>query len=220
MHMHAQSARISSFSLAALLCGIAFLAAPSWSLAADAAKNPAGKPQQERIIKWVDEKGVTHYGDRLPAQLSGRDNSVINQNGVVIKRNQALMPDSSEQINSEQQRRDHTLRAAFTTEEEIDLARDRHLQQDEAALGLLRQQMSNARNRLQGYQQEAKSFAQRNKPVPEDLQQDMQRQQSEISTIEKQIAERNAAMAATRQRFDADKRRFGELKAKEAELTR
>src|SRR5437899_2976985 len=93
-----------------------------------------------KIIKWVDEKGVTHYGDSMPAQDSSRDSSVINSQGLVVKRNQPLKSQAknpaAENLDKEameQQRRDRTLRAAYTTENEIDLARDRNLQMDEAA---------------------------------------------------------------------------------------
>jgi Domain of unknown function (DUF4124) len=36
----------------------------------------------EGIVKWKDSNGVTHYGDKLPAQEAGRTNTVLNKQGM------------------------------------------------------------------------------------------------------------------------------------------
>ena len=41
----------------------------------------------KKIVKWVDSKGVTHYGDKLPAQEAGRKNAEMNAQGMVLKQN-------------------------------------------------------------------------------------------------------------------------------------
>jgi hypothetical protein len=173
-----------------------------------------------KIIKWVDEKGVTHYGDSMPAKDAGRDNSVINSRGIEVKRNQPLKAQAktpaAEALDKEameQQRRDRTLRASYTTENEIDLARDRNLQMDEAALQGLQQHLLTAQGHLEANKKIADGFNKRKKPVPPDLVQDIKANQAEIASVEEQITQRRAAMDATRQRFDNDKRRFMELKS-------
>jgi hypothetical protein len=176
-----------------------------------------------KIIKWVDEKGVTHYGDSMPAKDAGRDSSVINSRGMEVKRNQPLKSQAknaaAENLDKEameQQRRDRTLRAAYTTENEIDLARDRNLQMDEAALQGLQQHLITANGHLEANKKIAEGFNQRKKPVPPDLAQDIKGNQAEIVNVEAQITQRRAAMDATRQRFDNDKRRFIELKSSDS----
>lgn len=173
-----------------------------------------------KIIKWVDEKGATHYGDSMPAQYAGRGNSVINAQGMVVQRNQPFKPlantpaaENPDKEAMEQQRRDRTLRAAYTTENEIDLARDRNLQMDEATLEGLQQHLGAAQSHLAANKKLAEGFNTRKKPVPPDLTQDLKNNQAEIASIEHQIAQRRASMNATRQRFDNDKRRFVELKS-------
>lgn len=173
-----------------------------------------------KIIKWVDEKGVTHYGDSMPAKDAGRDSSLINSRGIEVKRNQPLKSQANnpaaENLDKEameQQRRDRTLRAAYTTENEIDLARDRNLQMDEAAVQGLQQRLLTAQGHLEANKKIADGFNKRKKPVPPDLAQDIKTNQTEIANVEAQITQRRAAMDATRQRFDNDKRRFIELKS-------
>lgn len=176
------------------------------------------KPSTGSIIKWVDDKGVTHYGDSLPAQYSGRDNSVINSQGILIKRNQSVKADEKlqDEVSVEQQRRDRALLATFTTEQEIDLARDRNMQMDNTALQSLQQRVQNAKGHLAANQKIADGFVQRKQVVPADLTNDLKDNQAEIAKLEEQISQRRKSMQATQKRFDDDKRRFGELKAKSA----
>ncbi|HEX5539815.1 MAG TPA: DUF4124 domain-containing protein [Methylophilaceae bacterium] len=177
-----------------------------------------GKPATGTIIKWVDEKGVTHYGDSLPAQYSGHDNSVINSQGVLLRRNQPTHTSEkpADQATLDQQRRDRALLATFTTADEIDLARDRNLQMDKTALQSLQQRLQSARDRLAASQKVADGFMQRKQAVPADLAGDMQDNQAEIAKLEDQISQRRKNMETTQKRFDDDKRRFNELKAAES----
>lgn len=198
------------------LCLTLLLAANSLS-AAETSPAPAGNT---RIIKWVDEKGVTHYGDRLPPQLAGRDNSEINSQGVVVKRNKPA--EAKTGINPElslQQRQDRALLAAYTTSDEIDLARDRSLQMDQAAIEALNQQKLGVQNRLQANNKTADTFRKRNKPLPADLVQEQKTNQEELAKINQQIAERNASMESTKLHFEQQKRRFTELKSGTAPAT-
>lgn len=181
--------------------------------AADKPRSPTGS-----IVKWVDEKGVTHYGDNMPAQYSGRDNSVINSQGILIKRNQAASVSEKlqDEASIDEQRRDRALLATFTTEQEIDLARDRNTQMDKTAIQGLQQQLHNAKNHLAANQKIADGFVKRKQAAPADLVNDLKDNQAEIVKIEEQISQRHKSMQTTQKRFDDDKRRFGELKAKAA----
>ena len=177
-------------------------------------------PANNKIIKWVDEKGVTHYGDSMPAQYSGRDSTVINSQGIVIlkrdktAKSQAGNSDKEvlDKANMEQQRHDRALLAAYTTEQEIDLARDRNLQLDEVIVQGLQQRKASAQTRLETSKKVADGFNNRKKPVPADITRELQEIQAEIAKIEDQIVQRHTNMDATRKRFDNDKRRFVELK--------
>ena len=167
-----------------------------------------------RIIKWVDEKGVTHYSDSLPVQDANRNNSVLNNQGLVVKRNQptAVVKPEEDQALIDQQRRDRALRAAYSNEQDIDSARDRNLQTDETAIKELEQRMSIAQARMDANKMKADDFIKRKKPVPLDLNQELQNNSAEIAQIKQQIAQRQQSMEATRQRYENDKRRYIELK--------
>ena len=195
-----------------ILCIFAGLVLTSGQLWAEQNK-PTDTTQKGSIIKWVDEKGVTHYGDRMPVQDANRNNTVLNKQGVVVKQNQlsAVVKPEQDQALIDQQKHDRALRAAFSNEQEIDAARDRNLQTDETAIKELEQRMSTAQARMDANKKLADDFIKRKKPVPPDLNQELQSNGREITQIKQQIAQRQQSMEATRQRYDNDKRRFVEL---------
>ena len=209
--MHA--CRFAAKLAAGLIFAIPFAISHS-AIAADQQKQGSGK-----IIKWVDDKGITHYGDSLPAQESGRNNSVINSQGVVVRKNipVASQPDvniSAEQL--EQARHDKALLASYTTAQEIDLARDRNLQMDEIALDGLRQRKLGVTAQLNDVNKSANAIKARKKPVPQDMAQDIKDKTAELGRIDNQIKQRVDNMEATRKRFDQEKQRFIELKSGKA----
>jgi hypothetical protein len=167
-----------------------------------------------KIHKWVDDKGVTHYGDKIPANDAHRDNSVLNKQGVVLKRNQVNNINHSDidQDLLEQKKRDRALLASYTNEQEIDLARDRTLQMDEVVIQSLQQRRVSALKRQENNQKNIASFTKEKKPVPEDLTQSAEDIRAELAGIDEQISRRKSSMDETRKRFDADKQRFMEIK--------
>src|SRR5690242_6676333 len=40
----------------------------------------------KQTYKWVDEKGVVHYGDSVPSEYSQREQAVLNAQGVVVQK--------------------------------------------------------------------------------------------------------------------------------------
>ena len=172
-----------------------------------------------KIHKWVDDKGVTHYGDKIPAKDVHRDNDVLNNQGVTIRRNQTQRQQESDQAQLEQQRRDRALRASYTTEDEIDLARDRHLQMDEAAIQSLQQRRTGVVKRLETGQKSAESYKQRQKPVPDDLTNEIGETQAELERIDQQISARKRNMENTRSRFNDDKQRFIEIRSEQSQTS-
>lgn len=166
--------------------------------------------EAKRIVKWKDDKGITHYGDSIPAQYSNRENSLINQQGITVKRNKPInfQDESLYLAKIEQDKKDKALLSAFTHEHEIDLARDRNLQLDQVTIEGLELQKTNSQKRLTDNQKYANGYVKNKKPVPTDLAIDIKTNQAALLKIDQQIVERKTAMDATRKRFDDDKKRY------------
>ena len=63
-----------------VLCAVTLLASPGF----------AATPANGRVVyKWVDEQGITHYGDHIPPEYAAQEQHVINSQGVEISRLEA-----------------------------------------------------------------------------------------------------------------------------------
>ena len=169
---------------------------------------------KNRIVKWKDDKGVTHYGDRIPPQYSNRENSIINRQGVTVKHNKPISDQEQalDLAKLEQDKKDKALLGAFTNANEIDLARDRNIQLDLITLENLNQEKINNQKQLTENQKLADGFTKRKKPIPDDLNTDISKNQAEIGKIDQRINERKQIIENTRKRFDEDKKRYLTLK--------
>lgn len=168
----------------------------------------------KKIVKWVDSRGITHYGDKLPAQEAGRNNSEMNNQGIVIKKNAVSdkKNDVIDQQKLEQERKEKILLASYTKPEEIDLARDRNLQLDQAALQALTQQKINIANRTTRNNKTAEAILARKKPIPPYLSDELKLAKTESANIDKQLAQRKLSMQATLRHYAEEKARFIALK--------
>ena len=167
-----------------------------------------------KIVKWVDSNGITHYGDKLPAQEAGRSNSEINNQGIVVKKN--TLSDKKDAVidqqKLEQERKEKILLASYTNPEEIDLARDRNLQLDQAALQALTQQKINATTRTSRNNKAIEGFQSRKKPLPPHLIDELKLAKTESANVDKQLIQRKLSMEATRKHYAEEKARFIALK--------
>lgn len=231
------AARARAASLAALpvaglvLCGLA-------------AALPAGAAQQsssskQPVYKWVDEQGVTHYGDAIPPQYKDQDKTVINRQGVQVgtipgRRTPEQLEQESRARNAEQhaqqeqvlaRQRDQNLLATYLTVEEIESLRDRRLdilneqskvtnQYVETLRGRMKQLVSQAQ-RFKPYSADTKAG-----PMPEHLAQDLVRTVNEIRAQEKSLTTRQQDAMRLQEQFTRDIARFRELKKIESEYAR
>lgn len=170
--------------------------------------------EANKIVKWKDDKGVTHYGDSVPPQDANGESSVISKQGITVQRNKTVSSQAiaSDLAKVEQDKKDKALLNAFTDESEIDLARDRNLQLDQVTIEGLAMQKTNSQKRLAESQKYAIGFTNRKKPIPADISADIKSKQAEIVKQDQQIAERKASTEVTRKRFDDDKKRYVALK--------
>lgn len=168
----------------------------------------------KKIVKWVDSKGVTQYGDKMPASDAGRNNSEMNTQGMVIKKKITTNKsnDLQDQQKLEQDRKDKILLASYTKAEEIDLAKERNLELDKAALQALTQQKINITNRTARNNKLADGFKARKIPLPAYLIEELKLSKTETANIDKQMTQRKLSMAATDARYTEEKVRFVALK--------
>jgi hypothetical protein len=167
-----------------------------------------------KIVKWKDEKGITHYGDKLPAREAGRGNSILSSQGTVIKTNESFNPkiDSkeAEKASVEQTRQDTALLASYSSAEEIDLAQARNIKSDQLSLDTLRLRLNELQIKIKTTDEK---FA--NKKLPEYLVKDQKDNHLKIIKLQSDIAASELSIAQTVSRFKGYKARYLELRPKD-----
>jgi Domain of unknown function (DUF4124) len=199
-----------------LLAGLLLVLALAYSASRDA---------HAATYKWVDDKGIVHYSDKMPPDAVNRAHVELDRQGrQVTKIDRASTPeeiraraanvDRQRQEAKEQEivaRRDRALLASYTREEDLDLARAR-------ALTTIDGQMQSARvyaAALTKRQQELNEIKQANgskgtTPAVE----------RELESVDAELAKTNALIEAKKQeslgvaaKYDMDKQRWRTLKS-------
>ena len=170
------------------------------------------------IVKWVDEKGKTHYGDRIPEQYANHKNTVMNTQGVTVKQNQAVdyqdlqKKQAQAVLDEEQANKDRALLNSYTSDKEIDLAFARTLDIDNATLQGLDLNKRLAAARLLDTQKKVATIQTAKRPVPPLISKEMVDNQASYSRTLKMIEHKKQEMAVTKLKFEADAKRYKELK--------
>ena len=173
-----------------------------------------GASADTKILKWVDKQGVTHYGDRPPSFDESKSNVEMNKHGQVVKKNDyVIKKDDTQGLQIQQQdRKDKILLASYTNAGEIDLARDRSLEMNKAALTSLASQKENLAARIARNNTTAEGFKQRKKPLPANLDKEFKDALAQSGLLDKQMANRKLEMEQTHKNYTDDKARFLILK--------
>lgn len=172
---------------------------------------------EAKLYKWVDDKGETHYGEFVPPEYANKDKVQFDDKGRVIKEKQTeeetANPEgrtAEQKAAIEQRRKDKALLNTYSNEKEIDLKRDRDLQQVEALIKSIQLLQQSAQESLDGYHKEANGIT-AGKPIPASLQADISAAENKLVKLKKELDAANAKSASVKASFEADKLRYREL---------
>lgn len=169
---------------------------------------------EAKLYKWVDENGTTHYGETIPPKYANR-NAQSFEKGRVQERDTARSSKTTRvQTPEEEQaeRRDNALINTYSSPEEIDLARDRNLQQVEARISSYNTLLKSANENLASLQQERERIVKQNRKIPKSLEEDLAEAQQRIDKFQADLDTNNEELAAVKAKYAADKARYRELK--------
>ncbi len=179
----------------------------------------------QNTYKWVDEKGVVHYTDKMPPEMINKGATVLDKQARPIKKvDPAPTPEQRAAKEAEEERqkqlarerdvaerKNRALLHSYTSESEIDLAKHR-------ALGTLDTQIASA----EGYivqldkrkkEAEARKAQLGDKPVPEQLERELMTIDIEHAKQASLISQKKQEKSTITARYDADKQRWRELRA-------
>jgi len=175
---------------------------------------------EAKLYKWVDSNGTTHYGETIPPEYANReavklDKGRIQQRDDVRAKSgqkQTVRDPAAEKDRIEAERHDNALINTYSSEKEIDLARDRNLQQVEARTNSFSVLLKSAQENLASLQQEAEKMTKQGRKVFKSLEEDIVEANAHIAKLENDLNQSLKETEAVKARYAADKARYRELK--------
>jgi hypothetical protein len=199
-----------------ILCAATALALPGF------AASPANSGRV--VYKWVDQQGVTHYGDHIPPEYAAQEQHVMNAQGVEIDRLDAqktpeqLAVDDQKKAEAEQSRnRDRNLLNTYASVQEIERLRDQRVTLLSDQIKVTSQFLEVLNGRLKKlragslyyrpYSSDPKAPA-----MPDQFAEDLVRVGNDIRTQEQNLSEKHSEVTTMSKQFESDIARFKELK--------
>lgn len=183
--------------------------------------------QKAKLYRWVDEEGVVHYGDSIPARYAEIERQVVNEHGITVdvmrakKTEEELAEDARlEELRVEaelQRRRDQALLATYLTIDEIVMHRDRRVELFQAQARVTELYLRNLQRRMETLREEASKFRPYSEDpeaplIDPDLADDIQSTKETIARHEQNLDKYETDEESIVARFDGDIDRFKELK--------
>jgi hypothetical protein len=183
----------------------------------------ASGPLWAPTYKWVDDKGIVHYGDKIPPEYAGKANKEIGKSGVTLKENEGqLTPEQRAAREADQKKKDEEKKRAlevtrrnkallttYNNEQEIDRAKEKALQQAEDTIRGIQQKIIDTQQRQLQLQKEVDSY--KGKKVPTDLTRSIDEADTDLRTNQQLVVAKRKELDAIRSKFDDEKRVFIEL---------
>lgn len=175
---------------------------------------------EAKLYKWVDNNGTTHYGETIPPEYANKeavklDKGRIHQRDDVPTKQgqkQIVRDPAAEKERIEAERHDNALLNTYSSEKEIDLARDRNLQQVEARINSFGTLLKSAQENLVSLHQEQERITQQKRKIPKSLEDDLDEAQQRIDKFQTDLGNSQQELMAVKARYLADKARYRELK--------
>ena len=187
------------------------------------------QPKEQYTYRCTGSDGKKYYGQTIPQACLGRPMELINKQGLVVKRidpegdekarlakeAEAEKKREREAAQKDAMRRNRALLATYTSEREIEDARNRDLRNHQRDVEEVQKRIEDIKKRQAQYQKELALFSEAGKGEPParlkeeigNAEIDLKAQQSLLDAKKKEAQTINA-------RYDEDKRRYQEATGK------
>ena len=177
-----------------------------------------------KLYKWVDEQGITHFGDHIPPEYATQEQHVINSQGVETERIEAqrtpeqLAAEEKTKFEAEQKAsRDKNLLNTYVSVAEIERLRDQRvalLSDQIKVTGQFLEILNGRMKKLRAASQRFKPYSSdpNAPPMSDQVAEDLVRVGNDIRTQEENLRQKRSEEATMSRQFEADIARFKELR--------
>lgn len=181
-------------------------------------------------FKCTDAKGITHIGDVPPPGCKEVMMYEVTNTGKVLREIEpTLTPEqakaraaelekkrAADAIAAEQRRKDLALLSTYASEKEFDVARDRNIEPLRGRITSTQERIKAAEKKQKDVQDEMEFYkagkSKKGGEMPANLTDDLKRAQAEQTALKSTIAGYEKEIEEIRVKFDADKKRWVDLK--------
>ena len=218
-----------AWPLAALVVALLALAGSEVAHAEKKKPRQSGQPSVSsgEVYRWVDNEGVVHFGDQVPAEYAPIDREVLNQYGIPVRTEQGLL--TEEELEAERKaaaekkaaqsaaRRDEVLLSTYLSVEEIEALRNRRMELIAGQVTVTKLYLQSLEEKLQRLQLEASAFKPYStdpeaEPIDKKLADELVDIGDSIALYQKTLQDSRTRQARVVMAFDADIARFKELR--------
>lgn len=184
-------------------------------------------PAYAAIKCWKNDKGVRECSYTVPKKYAGYEIQIINSQGHVIqtipaertpeqkKKDAALAKIAAEKkrLIDEQRRRDRILINTFISVEDILLSRDTKSNAIDSIIKISKSNRKKQQKIFDSHTQRAGNFERKSQKVPASILKDIEKSKAKLKEFDDFIEIREQEKLALHLKYDADIKRFKELKA-------
>jgi hypothetical protein len=192
---------------------------------------------QSTLFKCTDEKGVTHYGETMPAACAKRATTEITKQGNVVRKMDAPLTPEQQKVKDEedakkaaetrrvmdQRQKDLALLGTYSVEREFDALRDKDVNQITSRRTFLEARLKESDTKIEkvsndiAFYTEGKSArnakAGKEREVPPQLTSELERAKTDRKNVEVEMSRLDVDQKEIVARYAGEKERWKKLKA-------
>ncbi len=185
----------------------------------------AAEALAQSYYRWVDDRGEVHYGQSVPPEFAdygydrlGPDGSLrervepaLTPEQIVERRRQRAEQTRLDAAERNRETRDRMLLATYSSEDGLREALDMQLVTIRSQRSATMMSVEQAESRFESQAGRAARLSAEGRPVPESLQQSIQKTRAELRSLRAGLVRLDEREAVIHERFNADLSRYREL---------
>lgn len=185
----------------------------------------AGTASAAGTYKWTDEQGIVHYSDKAPSETPAKGATVLDKQGRSVRKiDPPLTPeqvktkaDDEERQRAlakgrdDQARQDRALMQSYTSEDEIDIARNRQISTIESQIKSAQAYSADLTRRQKNIATRKASYS--GKPIPIELERESTAIDAELSRQAILIRQKQEELGIATAKYDTIKQRWRQILA-------
>lgn len=184
------------------------------------------------LYKWVDENGTIHYSSSLPPEQTKRGHQQLNSQGMVLttmeaaKTPEELAEEAEKQRKLEEQQaeearlkriqdsKDRVLLLTFSTEEELEHARDNRIEVIDSVIRLIQSSIESTEDKLDQLKKSADLiYTSKGKDIPGGMAQKIEHAERKLANRTMQLEAKAEEREKIWQKYELDLERYRLLKS-------